>query len=340
MTRRLGRRSGAAVALLTVLLATVPASPAAADALITIDSPRAQPALTSSAVTVSGSARSDAPLLYQVGKVRLAIGGNTRDVQCTQQPCRFSWTVTLPSNGPYELNVTATEVTLIGLTGPESSASRSFSVAAPPARPVMDKPTVTEARHVNVSWSRNTEPDMLYYALFRRIPGSSTFTKVGPDIPQPKSGTKVSFTDTDTSAYNGGDFAYQVVAVRKDAMSEPSAVGVASVPAPPTTTSSSTPGPPGAPGAPTTAGPTTTVKAGSAAGVDLSGFLAGRPPAVPVAPITIPEPPDTGFGSTLPFGARPPGEELEEGEAEAVPPRGRTSVIGRLDSGRPLVPVA
>jgi hypothetical protein len=346
MTGRLGRRSGAALALLTVLLVTVPASPAAAAALVTIDSPRAEPALTSAAVSIAGSASSDSPLLYMIKSVKLAVGSDTRTVECAQQPCRFSWSVNLPLNGPYQLKATATETLILGgLGGGTKEATRSFSVAAPPARPAMDKPTVTDGRNVDLSWSRNTEGDMLYYALFRRDPGSSSFNRVGGNIPQKSSG-KITFSDTTTSAFNGGEYSYQVVAVRKgasgtadtEAKSEPSGAGVASVPPPPTT-STSAPAGPGVPGGavPSTAGPTTTVKPGSAGGVDLSGFLSSRPPAVPLSPITIPEPPDTGFNSNLPFG---PGEELEEGEAEAVPPRDRTSVISRLDNGRPLVPVA
>ncbi|MDQ3898813.1 MAG: hypothetical protein M3326_16495, partial [Actinomycetota bacterium] len=51
--------------------------------------------------------------------------------------------------------------------------------------------------------------------------------------------------------------------------------------------------------------------------------------------------PDPGFKGTLPFGAHPPGDELEEGAPEAVPPRrGPGTVSSRIGSGRPLVPVA
>lgn len=352
MTRRLGRRSGAVVALLTVLLVTVPASPAAAAAVITIDAPAAGTS-TSPAVNVEGRAESDTPLLYRIKTVKLVIADKSRDVECTQQPCRFSWAVNLPVNGPYVLKVTAAEATVLGnLLGSTKEASRSFSVAAPPARPVLDKPTVTEGRTVDLSWSRNTEPDMLYYALFRRDPGSSSFIRIGGNIAQ-KPSAKITFSDTTTSAFNGGDYAYQVVAVRKgasgtadtEAKSEPSGAAAVSVPPPPTTTTAA-PNPAGVPAGTGTgagtggAGTTTTVKRGSAGGVDLSGFLNSRPPAVPLTPITTPEPPDTGFGANLPFGARPPGQELEEGEAEAVPPRGRTSVINSLENGRPLVPVA
>jgi len=128
--RRLGRRSGAAAALLTVVLVTVPASPAAADPMITIDAPRAEPALTAAAVSVSGSASTDTPLLNQIKSVKLAIGSESRTVECTQQPCRFSWSVNLPLNGPYQLKAIATETLILGgLVLNTREAGRSFSVA-------------------------------------------------------------------------------------------------------------------------------------------------------------------------------------------------------------------
>ena len=346
---RLGRRSGAAAALLLSVLVATPASPAGAQeaAGITIDSPRTEPPLDSASVTVSGSARS--ATLYQVRDVTLTIGSETRTKTCTDSPCSFSWTVARPANGRYDLKLVATQaLPLVGTAGPSIERSRSFFVAAPAAKPVLDPPKVNEARNTELSWTRNTEPDMLYYAVFRKDPGGSKYLPVGSSVPQPSSGSKVTLTDTTTSAFTGGDYSYQVVAVRKGAggawpaeiASDPSSVRVATVPAPPATTpTTGVAAPPGSP-APG-AGPTTTVKPGTSAGVDLSGFLSTRSQPVTLPAITVPEPPDTGFQGNLPFGARPPGEELEEGPEEAELPNDvRRSIISRISPGRPLVPVA
>lgn len=333
------------------MLVATPASPAGAEEggpVITIDSPRTEPPLESASVTISGSAKSAA--LHRMKDVTLTIGGETRTKPCSESPCSFSWTVSRPSNGRYDFTLAATQaLPLVGSPGPSNDRSRTFYVAAPAARPTLDPPKVNEARNTELSWSRNTEPDTLYYAVFRKDPGGSKYMPVGGTVPQPGSGSKVSFTDTTTSAFNGGDYSYQVVAVRKGAggpwpaeiASEPSSIRTATVPAPPATTSTTgaTP-PPGAPvpGAPA---PTTTVKPGTSAGVDLSGFLSTRSQPINLPAMTIPEPPDTGFQGTLPFGARPPGEEMEEGEEEAVlPDDAPRSIISRISPGRPLVPVA
>ena len=346
----LGRRSGAVAALLLGFLVATPASPAGAaegGPAITIDSPRAEPPLESASVTVAGSARS--ATLYLMKDVTLTIGSETKTKTCSESPCTFSWTVSRPSNGRYDFKLVATQaLPLVGTPGPSNELSRSFYVAAPAAKPVLDPPKVNEARNTELAWSRNTEPDMAYYAVFRKDPGGSKYLPVGAAIPQPSSGTKVLFTDTTTSAFNGGEYSYQVVAVRKGAggtwpaeiASEPSSIRTATVPAPPTTTSTTAVGaPPGSP-APTAA-PTTTIKPGTSAGVDLSGFLSTRSQPIRLPAITVPEPPDTGFEGTLPFGARPPADDLEEGEEEAVlPDDAPRSIISLINPGRPLVPVA
>ena len=347
---RLGRRSGAAAALLLSLLVATPASPAGAEEggpEITIDSPRAEPPLESATVTVSGSAVP--AYLYRMRDVSLTVGSDTKKITCTDSPCSFSWTVSRPANGRYELKVVATQaLPLVGTPGPPNSQSRVFYVGAPAARPVLDPPKVNEARNTELSWSRNTETDLLYYAVFRKDPGGSKYLPVATNVAQPGSGSKVSYTDTTTSAFNGGDYSYQVVAVRKGAggnwpkeiASEPSGARSATVPAPPTTTSTTVAGaPPGSP--PPSAAPSTTVKPGTSAGVDLSGFLSARSQPITLPTITVPEPPDTGFQGTLPFGVRPPGDDLEEGDAEAVLPNDAPrSIISRISPGRPLVPVA
>jgi hypothetical protein len=345
--RRLARRAGAGAALLLALLLATPASPAGAEPTLTIIDPKDKQVLDKATFTVRVSAPAD--LVYRAKEITWAVGGKTGKVACPNVDCTASWTVELPSNGPKELTVSATTEGLIGLLpGPNVQASpRAFALAAPAAQPVLDPPKVNDARNTELSWSRNAEPDLLYYAVFRKDPGGTKYTQVGGKVTQPATGTKVTYTDTTTSAFLGGEYSYQVVAVRRGATataevsSAPSTARTATIPAPPTTTSTSVvPGAP-QPGAPA-AGPTTTVKPGTTAGVDLSGFLSSRSQPAPVPTITVPEPPDTGFAGTLPFGARPADLE-EEGEADAVLPddeRSFTSIISRISPGRPLVPVA
>jgi hypothetical protein len=342
----LGRRAGAASVLALAVLLGLPASPASADPVISGLKPEESAVLDSASVTISGTATADAPLdvgLVTVRRVTLTLAGKTLLTKdCGAKSCSFSQTTSLPLNGPYSVTVEATETTL-GLEGKPTTITRKFAVAAPAARPVLDPPRVTDGRTVELSWTRNTEGDMLYYAVFRKDPGATKYFQVGAKVDQPTSGAKVSFTDTTTPSFGGGDYSYQVVAVRRGAtgtagsekLSEPSVGAAATVPPlPPTSTTVVVPGQPAG-------GPTTTVKPGPPGGVDLSGFIASRPPAVTLPSITVPEPPDTGFAGTLPFGARPSGDDVEDGDAEAIRPRDPdgTSIVS-LDAGRPLVPVA
>ncbi|HJV08447.1 MAG TPA: hypothetical protein VJ653_02170, partial [Acidimicrobiales bacterium] len=349
MKAGLGRRSGAVAALLLALFVAAPAAPATAAAdggpAVTIESPKAGTTLTSSAVTVTVRVTTADLSLYRLKNVTLTEGADTKTFDCPQSPCSVSWELNRPANGTFSVQAVATQtVLLLGTAGPSSdTATRSFAVAAPAAKPTLDAPKVNDARNVELSWTRNTEPDFLYYALFRLDPGATEPQQVGGKIKNPTSGSKVSFTDTATSGYAGGNVTYVVYAVRRGATADSELASAASatrsvtLPPLPTTSTSVAPGAPGGP----PANPTTTAKPGTSAGVDLSGFLSSR--ATPLTPpvITVPEPPDTGFEGTLPFGARPPSlDDIEEGDANAVPPSGSTSIISRISPGRPLVPVA
>jgi len=347
--RRLRRRAGAAAALGAALLVVAPTPSAFAAATITVDTPADGKTLDSSAVTVKGQARSSSSLATLRGVI-LKVGDKSLALPSCDglMSCDLSWSPALAANGPYELTVSATEATLGVIGGTTSTFSRKFVVDAPPAAPVVGVPRITDARTVELTWSRNSEPDMLYYAVFRKDPAGSAFLPVGR-IDQPKeAGKSISFTDA-TTTITGGDYAYQVVAVRKggarpgeikpETASTPSSARTASVPLPPTTTTAApAPGAPAAPGQ----GSATTVKPGAAAGVDLSGFLASRDRPAPTPPPTILEPPDAGFKTTLPFDPAAPGQDQEEGDADAVAPpsTGRSSPVVSLDNTRPLVPVA
>ena len=149
-----------------------------------------------------------------------------------------------------------------------------------------------------VSWARNPEPDILYYALFRKDPGGD-FRRLGTDIKQPGSG-RPSFTDT-SAAGSGGEFAYKVFAVRKGfsgddkttKISKASSERTTTVAPPPTTTVN-----PNDPAG----GPVTTV---AGQGVDIGSFLSGQAPTLPSPGPIFLDLPDTGFGETLPFGSFP-----------------------------------
>lgn len=343
VTGRLRRRAGASAALALAFLVAGPASPAFAEPVIV--RPAANATVDTSTVTVSGNAKAETPLGLPLGAldtVTLTIGEETITARgCSEKPsCDFAETFRLPFNGRYTVEVVAKSSGL--LPGEASKSSRSFAVAAPAAKPVLDPPKVTAGRAVDLSWSRNTEPDMLYYAVTRTDPAGAKSAEV--KVTQPDKGSKVTLTDTTTAAATaGGTYAYQVQAVRKGATagseirSVVSAAASAVVPLAPTTTSTTGANVPGSPAG----GPTTTVRPGAPAGVDLSGFLSSRSQPIPLPKITVPEPPDTGFSGSLPFGVGPAGEELEEGDAEAVPPTDRlsTSAIS-IDAARPLVPVA
>jgi hypothetical protein len=317
-------------------VAAGPASPASADPTVTIDSPVDGKVFDTAVVSVSGKADADA--LSNMKEITLAAGDQSTTVTCTQTPCPFSWSPSLALNGNYDLRVSASEKTvLLGTTGPTTSATRGFGVSAPPKAPTLDPPQVNGDRTVALSWSRNTEGDMLYYAVFRSDPGSTKFNKIGENVKQPTSGGKVTFTDT-TTTFAGGDFTYRVAAVRKGVgtaeVSTTSRQATASVPTPPTTTSVAPPGSP-------QGGPTTTAKPGPPGGVDLNSFLASRGAPKVLTPATTPELPDTGFNQNLPFAPRAPGDDVEPGEPQAAPPGDHVvSVVEQLRGGRPLVPVA
>ncbi len=341
---RLRRRAGAAAtlaALAAALLVVVNGAPAGAaptDPDITVTTPAEGSTVDTATVAVSGRVQA-ASVLASFKDVTLRVAGTSFKAPCSSSPCDFTWNPSLTTNGRYSLTVTATEQTLGLLAGASASLTRTFVVDAPPAKPALDPPKVNDARTVDLTWSRNSEPDMLYYAIFRKDPAGTTYLPVGR-VDQPASGKSVTFTDTTTNL-NGGDYGYQVVAVRKggakpETTSSPSAARTATVPAPPTTTALTVPGA-SAPGK----GSTTTVKPGAAAGVDLSGFLSSRAQAAPTPPPTVLEPPDPGFQGTLPFAAPTPSDQVEEGDAQAVPPTtGRSTSVVSLDGARPLVPVA
>ncbi|MDP8938516.1 MAG: fibronectin type III domain-containing protein [Actinomycetota bacterium] len=323
------RRVAAILAVGAALVGlTAPPASAADELVVTIDQP---PDTTSKTVLVSGEVK--APLeLLDIDWVAVALipergGGAPIGARDACRPCnrtdgkiRFSVSVPVDVNWRYRAEVTAGKsLVLTEMTG--KKISEPFAVAAPPRAPQNVKVEVSPERIVTVSWDRNPEPDMLHYVVSRKDPGGDSFRLIGEVVRHPTS----SFVDRTTTAA-GGDYAYQVVAVRSGATAGSRVSSGASEPR-----SISVPAP--APGDAT---------GGPAAGrADVSGFLANQPrtSSAPGPPRTL-LPPDTGFSQTLPFGARPPAEEIEEGEQEPRSLEVGTTTSEYVSRGRPLVPVA
>lgn len=253
-------------------------------------------------------------------------GNNGSSQSATFSPLQLRY------NGKYRATVTATWVHMDGLgplrseTDRESGAKELvFYVAAPPVPPQGVRASATpEGRAVTLTWKPNPEPDLLFYVVQRRRAGEQTFVIRGEPTEE------TTFTDTFAPADPGGDYEYNVVAVRqgvtKDSgvnsdTSPVAAVKVADPPADtPTTTAAGGSGTTVATGTRTTSA-TSGAKAPGAlttsGSIDLSGFNTLKSRSRPPAPRSI-QPPDTGYQDTLPFTARPGESEMgeEDGGAE------------------------
>lgn len=319
------------------------AGPAAAAApTVTYSSPGDGAQIRTSTTTVAGTVRmTDGRIKSIVLKITPLNGGSSPSNQSVtgndgpSQPVSFP--ATLPLNGRYRAEITVTgNDSLLGVIGPDKTTTtpRDFAVVAPPAVPKGVRTSVDSAnRSVTINWSANSEPDLLFYVVQRSLNG-------GAFVPI-RSTSELSFVDTST-AERGGEYAFNVVAVRKGAnesegvSSDASSVATAAVadpPPPPTTTAPPTSAPAVTTGAGTTettaAGPSgtvvpdtgpataTTLPASSpgaltrSGSVDLSGLRtlqtqAARAPRTP--PTT-----DPGFTETLPFETRVPSAEPSAG---------------------------
>lgn len=182
-----------------------------------------------------------------------------------------SFSVHVDWNGRYEATVTATSTNpgspVLGLGAHGSQTSepgkrgtkegpRDFFVSAPPAVPNNVRPVIdNESRMVTLSWSANSEKDLLFYVVLRGTGDGAPAPLVKTDGPR-----QTSIVDPST-AEAGGEYRYQVVAVRRGATadkvhtSDPSPVAKANVPSPP--------------------GPTTTVAGGTTGSTAPGGGTGG-----------------------------------------------------------------
>jgi len=330
-----------ALAFVTLLSswATSPATAAEGDQLVvTVDQPPDAPPLSSSTVVVSGvvTVRDDLNRLLLGSEIDSVtaklfrqgdgspIGEHNVCRSCPVRDGQVRFSANIPEvsiNGRYRVELAAFKSVLApGVADLRGTGDRTFGVAAPPRAPQDVKVEVSPERVVTVSWSRNPERDMLSYSVRRKDPGSESYRPIGSAAADSTT-PRVSFSDSLPGTI-GGDLTYQVVAIRRGA----------------------------SPGTNVRSEPTTTDKVsvptgGTAPGAGVAGPGLGTfPPAQSnstAARARPPELPDTGFSESLPFGARPPGEEIiEEGEQEPRSLEVGTTTTEFVSRGRPLVPVA
>jgi hypothetical protein len=292
-------------------------------------------------VTWSGPAGAPVPAEY-----RHATGNSAGTVQIVRSNQPFPW------NGAYAVTVQATGRRSGVFSNPDESntATRPFVVDAPPAPPTGLTTAVDGgARTVDVTWSPNTEAQLVGYEVQRQL-GSSPWARVTVT-----DASTTSVVDEGT-ADAGGTYRYRVVAFRHSAdagqllASAPSGTSSAKVPAPPVTTTTTTTtttsvgtgtgqgsgsqrsttsrtgsgtastssgsGSAGSGSGAGTSGSSSSVLA-NAGKVDLSGFTslleqARQAGQVPSGTTATTEP-DGGFDEKLPFAARPrSGGDTEE----------------------------
>jgi hypothetical protein len=167
---------------------------------------------------------------------RTTIAGNGKGTQ------DFAWPdagrPVFLANGRYK----ATAVTSYRTNGPLGcvgmqdtfvTLEQPFSVAVPPAAPSSVRAaTGNSGRQVAVTWTANTEPDIVGYAVYRAVPGGTACPNSAPDgakvvaVPQPP------YADTFADADAGGAYCYWVQAVRRGATHDQALASVHSAPAP------------------------------------------------------------------------------------------------------------
>jgi len=350
--------AGVAGMAMAVLTAMAPATTALADPNdlpVTLN----PPGVDGAQATISGSAAMSDPFGLHLDRVTAVVikvtphqhAGTTEScdgcgADLDQGQVSFSFTTpNLAYNGPYDVTVDVSGRKVVDrlLNGAPVStrATTAFNIEVAPAPPANVTAVANPDRSVTVSWSRNSEPDLVGYQVQRRPAGGGDFQPAGSAVPQPADGSTVQWTDTSTVP-TGGQFEYLVVAVRPDGdgrvsdrATSASTGAAVSVPAP-----AGAPGGPGGPGGPTAAGPGGIAATGpggafttgAPSSLDLSSFIAGggAPPKVSV-PGGV-QLPDGTFAATLPFGSKNDSDATEPGSVE---------ILGQSASRRTLLlPVA
>lgn len=347
----------------------VAAAPAArADGQVTVNLSRpAEGSTLSSAPAVQGdySVQGDNDHLAGVDTVQLTVaatGGQPASASttpCGQGACgtsgTFSWTADVAYNGPYRVEVRVDWHEVTASQEQSTTLSHRFDLAVPPAAPTGVKAAYDASAHaVNVTWTRNREPDMLFYVVQREDPGSSQSSDIGRADQPPSSASTVGFRDT--SLPGGGRYAYQIVAVRKGADPNDPQSGVSSSRSAPAGATVDGPPAPGGSGDGTggagsgsvsgTAGSGGSAPVISGAGaVDPSKFasLQSSPLALPAPKVTPPpqlQLPDGTFDPTLPFTTTTTDGELGADDAQVAAPGGHLGAARTNGQRALLVSVA
>ena len=250
------------------------------------------------------------------GSWRASIKGNGRSTQ------DFAWPdatrPTFTSNGRYEASAHVSYIASgpLGCTGGSATAASlpadAFAIAVPPAQPANVRVVAsTTRREVSVTWDRNTEPDLVGYAVYRAPAPATCAASATSDARSAATPTN-SYTDAYAEGEPGGAQCYWVQAVRKGAAPGSAVSSADSVPA-----------------KVTVPGPASGAAAGSAplgAGGASSDPVVSAPPLPPQAATDSgqfaallgqakrPAPsaaaaPDGGYNQTLPFQVPPAGDE-------------------------------
>lgn len=261
-------RALAAVALLAGVL-VADAGPAAADPPVTsFTTPAEDEVFTVANPVIAGEVRMTNGILVEDLRVEVVSKwehpGASTIVPALARPAQsFSFNPTLSYNGPYQAFVTATGKDLsLDLRTDTAVTTRGFSLAVPPVAPTGVQAIVDPvSRATTVGWSANPEPDIIGYEVRRSPASAARAVVVGVTA-------ETSLVDRGTVA-EGGEFDYQVRAVRVGASAES---GVISELSSPTTVTVR--------GSPTGAAPSTTglrpptARPPNGAGVDASSFRA------------------------------------------------------------------
>lgn len=348
MSTRTLRSLGAATVLALGLLGLVPHAVSARTPDIAITSPGQGASVAAADIAGQASMRNgtvDWVNLRLTSAEGHAIPVVTKNVNGGSGTIPFSWAPATPYNGHYTVEVSAQGTDGIEFNGPETlTATRDFSVEAPPVAPAGLKAAVDQAkRSITVSWTKNPEPDTFAYQVERKQ--GTTWTKLStlPD-------TSTSYTDL-LGTLPAGTYQYRVIAARPNAAGDAPIVSAPSLtsgkvtsdpPSPPPSTTAGSGNPKGGGGTTntTSAGPTSGTSGkptiASRGKVDLSGFTSllpqggGKLPAVTATPD-----PDTGFDEALPFKsgtAAAAGSAKNDDDAAAL---GGQSLVSSSDEERP-----
>lgn len=310
MTPAHRRRLAAAASILWMLAI---AAPVWAAATMTVTSPSGSPPTFTSSAPITGTLKVEGEERlrqadFSLSRVpegdrcatEIAEGQRTLSmVDNNATEADFSLDVALPCNGDYELaaKVTYAEPVAAGVSLSEEVEDETFrfGVAIPPAEVKgLEATYEPEGKKVKLTWSPNSEPDIIGYRIERNPPG--------PDGFKPLPGTVVDTTFTDTLDIDE-EHRYRVVALRpgpgaSQIAGEPSALVAAGPDGPePTVPDATLLRPP----------PAATGRSGS-------GAKTNTVPQARRGPVTTI---DDGFGKNLPFD---PSQTTSIPDAPAVPP--------------------